>query len=109
MQSSSLSFLLYFLPALFLCYFLIPARFRGARNFVLLAISLFFYRCGGARHLLLLSVSIAVNYCGGLLAAPGHLPRVRRTGLWGAVVVGLGLSYMRLVAGSFNPFICFQF
>lgn len=101
MQFSSLVFLLYFLPALFLCYFLIPARFRGARNFVLLAFSLFFYRCGGARHLPLLLVSIAVNYCGGLLAAPAHSPRVRRVGLWGAVAVGLALLGWYKYAGFF--------
>ncbi len=101
MQFSSLIFLLYFLPTLFLCYFLIPARFRGARNFVLLAFSLFFYRCGGARHLPLLLVSIAVNYCGGLLAAPEHSPRVRRIGLWGAVAVGLGLLGWYKYAGFF--------
>ena len=67
MVFSSLVFLLGFLPALLLVYFLIPARFRGLRNLVLLAFSLFFYFAGGPRHLPLMLLSIAVNYVGGLL------------------------------------------
>ena len=38
MVFSSLVFLLGFLPALLLVYFLIPARFRGLRNLVLLGV-----------------------------------------------------------------------
>ena len=91
MVFSSLTFLLFFLPALLLCYFLVPARCRGVRNCVLLLFSLFFYRCGGADYLPLLLVSIGINYLGGLLAAPGRPLWVRRLGLWGAVAGGLGL------------------
>ena len=101
MVFSSLSFLLYFLLSLFLCYFLLPRRFRGLRNFVLLAFSLFFYRCGGADHLPLLLISIGVNYLGGLLAAEGHPRWMRRLGLWGAVACGLGLLGWYKYAGFF--------
>ena len=87
---SSLVFLLFFLPLLFLCYFCVPRKFRGVRNGVLLLFSLFFYRCGGADYFPLLLVSIGVNYAGGLLAASERV-WVRRLGLWGAVAIGLGL------------------
>lgn len=36
MVFSSLVFLLFFLPALLLVYYLVPARFRGLRNLILL-------------------------------------------------------------------------
>ena len=41
MVFSSLVFLLFFLPALLLVYYLVPARFRGLRNLILLGASLF--------------------------------------------------------------------
>ena len=90
MVFSSLSFLLFFFTALFVCYFCVPKRFRWLRNCVLLAFSLFFYRCGGADYLPLLLASILINYLGGLLAASDR-PALRKLGLWGAVVLGLGL------------------
>ena len=46
MVFSSLVFLLFFLPALLLVYYLVPARFRGLRNLILLGASLFFYWWG---------------------------------------------------------------
>lgn len=88
MVFSSLIFLLFFFTALFVCYFCVPKKFRWLRNCVLLAFSLFFYSCGGTGWLLL--VSIGVNYAGGLLAASCR-PALRKAGLWGAVVLGLGL------------------
>ena len=91
MVFSSILFLLFFLPALFFCYFCLPQRFRAARNGVLLVFSLFFYACGGTYYLPVLLCSITVNYLCGLMAAPERPPAVRRAGLWGAVVLGLGL------------------
>ncbi|MCM1297735.1 MAG: hypothetical protein NC311_19530, partial [Muribaculaceae bacterium] len=67
MVFSSILFLFFFLPALLVIYFCVPARFRGARNGVLLAFSLLFYACGGADYLPILLSSIAVNYLCGLL------------------------------------------
>ena len=51
MAFSSMSFLFGFLPAVLVCYFLLPARLRGLRNTVLLAFSLAFYCWGGIRLL----------------------------------------------------------
>ena len=90
MVFSSLVFLLGFLPALLLVYFLIPARFRGLRNLVLLGASLFFYWWGASKLVLLMVLSILVNYLGGLLAGQAD----RRLALFGVIfasVVGLGL------------------
>ncbi len=101
MVFSSILFLLFFLPALFLCYFCLPVRFRAARNVVLLAFSLFFYVCGGTDYLPVLLSSIAVNYLCGLLAAPKHPKTVRRLGLWGAVAFGIGMLGWFKYAGFF--------
>ena len=104
MVFSSLTFLLFFLPCLLFCYFIVPLRWM--RNLVLLVFSLFFYRCGGADYLPLLLVSIGVNYLGGLLAAQGRPQWMRRLGLWGAVAMGLGLlgwyKYAGFLAQNLN-------
>ena len=57
MVFSSISFLTFFLPCLFACYFVIPRKFRSARNGVLLVFSLVFYACGGPKFLLLMLLS----------------------------------------------------
>ena len=90
MVFSSLIFLLFFLTTLYVCYFIVPRRWRWLRNCVLLVFSLFFYRCGGADYLPLLLASILINYLGGLLAA-SERPALRKLGLWGASALGLGL------------------
>ena len=90
MVFSSLVFLLGFLPALLLVYFLIPARFRGLRNLVLLGASLFFYWWGASKLVLLMVLSILVNYLGGLLAGQADR-RLAQFGVIFASVVGLGL------------------
>ena len=90
MVFSSLIFLLFFLTALYVCYFIVPRRWRWLRNCVRLVFSLFFYRCGGADYLPLLLASILINYLGGLLAA-SERPALRKLGLWGAAALGLGL------------------
>lgn len=75
MVFSSVSFLVFFLPCLLVLYFMVPRRYRGARNFILLAFSLAFYACGGPKFLLLMLLSIVINYCCGLLAGPKAPPR----------------------------------
>ncbi len=79
MVFSSFNFIFLFMPALLVCYFLIPARSRTGRNLVLLAFSLFFYGYGGPVFLLLMLASICINYVGGLLSAPGR--RGRKTAM----------------------------
>jgi alginate O-acetyltransferase complex protein AlgI len=56
---SSLEFLLRFLPATLLLYFVVPKRFRNA---LLVIASLVFYAWGEPVHVLLLLFSTAINY-----------------------------------------------
>ena len=102
MVFSSVSFLVFFLPCLLVLYFTVPRRYRGARNFILLAFSLAFYACGGPKFLLLMLLSIVINYCCGLLAGPKHRPAVRKAGVTLAAVLGLGLLGWFKYAGFFG-------
>ena len=106
MVFSSLVFLLGFLPALLLVYYLVPARFRGLRNLVLLGASLFFYWWGAGPLVLLMVLSISVNYVGGLLAGQRDRPRLARAGLLFAVCAGLGLLAWFKYAGFLAQTIC---
>lgn len=102
MVFSSVSFFVFFLPCLLVLYFTVPRRYRGARNFILLAFSLAFYACGGPKFLLLMLLSIVINYCCGLLAGPKHRPTVRKAGVTLAAVLGLGLLGWFKYAGFFG-------
>lgn len=92
---SSVSFLFFFLTVVIALYFIVPGRFRGGRNFVLLAASLFFYACAGLRALPLLLFSVLLDWGAGLL-----LPRVRRRkALLAAVTLHLALLFWFKYAG----------
>jgi len=108
MVFSSVSFLVFFLPALLAVYYLVPRRFRRSRNFILLAGSLFFYGWGGPRFLLLLLISAAANYVCGLCAAPaaGRRQGARRTAVAAACVVGLGMLGVFKYAGFLARTLC---
>lgn len=90
MVFSSYTFLFLFFTALLAFYFLIPARYREARNLLLLLFSLLFYGCGGPKYLLLMLVSIGINYFGGLLVAPGK-PHCK---LWKVLTVAANLGLL---------------
>jgi len=100
---SSVSFLFFFLTVVIALYFIVPGRFRGGRNFVLLAASLFFYACAGLRALPLLLFSVLLDWGAGLL-----LPRVRRRKALLAAAVTLHLAllfwfkYAGFAAGVFG-------
>lgn len=64
MVFSSVSFLFYFLPVIFILYFLAP---RKRRNLVLFLGSLFFYAWGEPVYILLMLFSILANYTLGRL------------------------------------------
>lgn len=105
MVFSSISFLTFFLPCLFACYFVIPRKFRSARNGVLLVFSLVFYACGGPKFLLLMLLSIAVNYICGLFASAQHTRPVRLAGMMSAIIIGIGLLGYFKYAGFFAEII----
>lgn len=89
MAFSSMTFLFGFLPAVLLCYFLLPARFRRGRNAVLLLYSLAFYAWGGLRLLPVLLVSCVVNWAAALLASPGKT--YRKAVYWTALALNLAM------------------
>lgn len=68
--------LICFLPLFFLCYYLLPARFRNA---FLLAGSHGFYAWGDPGNILLLLAASAATYGFGRAMAPSA-PKVRRLG-----------------------------
>ena len=91
MVFSSFSFLIVFFPAVCLCYFLIPQRFRTARNLVLLAFSLFFYFWGESKGVLLMLAVIAVSYFSArIISRAGERRLLRRLGLGLELLVCLG-------------------
>ena len=106
MVFSSIGFLFFFLPALFVIYYIVPRRFREIRNFVLLGFSLFFYAYGGPRFLALMLASISINYICGLFVSKSHKEQTRRFFLAAAVVLGLGLlgwfKYSGFLAETIN-------
>jgi len=106
MVFSSMSFMFFFLPALLIVYFLVPARRRGARNAVLLVFSLFFYIYGGVRFLILILASIVITYACGLLASPECARKIRKAAVLIAVILGLGLlawfKYSGFLAETIN-------
>lgn len=94
MAFNSMAFLFGLLPAVLVCYFLLPARWRTGRNWVLLVFSLAFYAWGGVRMVPFLVLSILLYWGGGLLVAPG---RSHRKGwLMASLVVNVGiLAYFK--------------
>ena len=106
MVFSSIGFLFFFLPSLLVVYYIVPRRYREARNLVLLGFSLFFYAYGGPGFLILMLVSIVINYVCGLFVSEGHSSAVRRFFLIAAVVLGLGLlgwfKYSRFFTETLN-------
>ena len=64
MLFSSLTFLYFFLPAVLLCYFLVPERFKNA---VLLIFSLLFYAWGEPKYVFLMCFTIALGWFSGLM------------------------------------------
>ena len=87
-------FLFGFLPAVLVCYFLLPARWRTGRNTVLLIFSLAFYCWGGVALLPALLVSCVGNWAAALWAALGHRGR--------KAVYGIALAGNLLMLGYFK-------
>lgn len=108
MVFSSMNFLFFFLPALLVMYYLIPQRLRGARNFVLLAFSFFFYGCGGPRFLILILASIGINYICGLFVSQKYPLKTRKLAVAAAAILGIGLlgwfKYSGFLVESINSF-----
>ena len=94
MLFSSNVFLFAFLPAVLLCYYLVP---RVLRNPVLLLFSLFFYGWGEPVYLFLMIGDIVLNYLCGL-----WIQKDRTAGKTGRVALIVGICLNLLLLGWFK-------
>ena len=106
MSFASPLFLWYFMPAVLLVYWALPAKVRNA---VLAISSLAFYAVGGGKFVLLLSTCMVINYLAGLgVDAPWAKarPRLRVAILVGAVAADLSIlvywKYAGFVSGQLH-------
>lgn len=88
MLFSSIPFLYYFLPAVFLLYFAAPRKWK---NFVLLLVSLVFYFYGEPIYVLLMIGATVSAYLHGLLIHYFRQTRWAKVFLWSSVVTSLAL------------------
>lgn len=93
MVFSSLEFIFFYLPAVLLIYFLIPAKFLAARNFALFIVSLLFYGWSEPTYIWIMLLSIAVDYtCGRLVSKYKQTKRsIAKTALITSVVINLSI------------------
>ena len=99
-------FLLYFLPAFLIAYFLLALIPKSwPKNFFLLLASIFFYAWGAPLFVFVVTGSILVDFF--ILQEVGHSEGGKRKALfWISVVLNLGLllyfKYMNFFVGQFN-------
>ena len=100
---SSHIFLLYFLPAFLLVYFLVPARWR---NGVLLVASILFYAWGAPDFILILLASTVANFYLVRAMHQARRPALRKLFCTLAIVLCLGLlayfKYANFFVDNFN-------
>ena len=94
MLFSSIPFLFYFLPCVFVLYFLVPMRWKNA---VLLLASLFFYAWGEPKFVFVMMASIVVNWLFGL-----WVDRVRENRRAARGVVALMVVFNLSLLGVFK-------
>lgn len=106
MVFSSLTFLLVFLPALMLCYYVIPKKYVAARRYVLMAFSLIFYGCGEPLYVFAILACVAVTWW-----LSGGVEKKKKLHLWLSVAVNLVpliiFKYLTFIVANLNliPFI----
>ena len=93
MVFSSISFIFYFLPVFFLCYFAL-----GRSNWVIIAGSAVFYVWGEGANIILITGLLLINY--GL----GRLVRRTDFGSW-ALLAGIGINLAALVHYKYAQFL----
>ena len=93
MVFSSITFLYYFLPIVFVLYCVVP---RGAKNLVLFLSSFVFYAWGEPKYVFLMLISIGIGYAAGLLM--NKLPRKP------VMVVSVGACLFALIYFKYTNF-----
>lgn len=93
MVFSSLEFLFFYLPAVLLIYFLIPAKYLAARNFALLIVSLLFYGWSEPTYIWIMLLSIAIDYtCGRFVGKYRQTaPKKAKAALIASVILNLSI------------------
>ena len=93
MVFSSLEFLVFYLPAVLLIYFLIPTKFLAARNLMLLIVSLLFYGWSEPSYIWIMFLSIAVDYtCGRLVGRYKQTaPKKAKAALIASIVINVSI------------------
>lgn len=98
-------FLLYFLPAVLITYYLIDRKYK---NLLLLLVSIFFYAWGAPKFVFILAGSVIADYflLQYMSKQEGHLRRIL---FWTSVILNLGLllyfKYMNFFVEQFNALI----
>lgn len=90
MVFSSLTFVLFFLPAIILLYFF--DKNPKYRNIVLLIFSLIFYAWGEPKWIFVMLLTVTVNYAAGLMISKAKSKKTRV--LWMLAGVGLSLGFL---------------
>ena len=86
MLFSSITFIYYFLPLVFLLYFIAPRRWK---NGLLLLSSLFFYFAGEPRYTVLLIISSLAGYLHGLLIERYRGTKIAKSALISSLTINL--------------------
>ena len=89
MLFSSITFLYYFLPIVFIVYFIVP---KSWKNVVLLFSSLFFYAWGEPKYVILMVISIVCGYLFGLLIEQYRGKQLAK--IWMILSVAVSLSFL---------------
>lgn len=94
MSFTSIIFLFWFLPLSLILYYLVK---DDKKEYLLLAISLFFYACGSIKHFFLFLVSLVINVVLGRLLAKVKEPRSLRT-----LMLSVGVIFDVLFLGYYK-------
>ena len=90
MVFSSLTFIYIFLPAVMLCYFVVPKKALPVKNTVLLVFSLLFYFAGEPKYIILMTASILACWLFALLIYRSKTKSARK--LWLIISATLSLG-----------------
>lgn len=102
MLFSSIPFIYYFLPIVFLIYFLVPRKFK---NFTLLVSSLIFYAWGEPKLTAVMIISIATGYVSGLILEKYRNTKKGRLILCLSLLIPIGfLVYFKYADFFINTF-----
>ena len=104
METGSILFILIFLPLTALVYYLIPIRFRSARNNILLLFSLVFYAWGSLINAGILVILTICNYFLGL-GIGRRVKKQKKGAALRAVQFAVGINVIMLIFFVVNGFL----